>query len=299
MGIAVELINAILREAAHKPFSGTALTLGRQTVQATPDQMRLLFAQAGVQPAAVEAKVDTATTAVRAHGGDFIRDIDFLRMLGFDTVQAMDISDFEGAEVLWDLNRPIPDRLAGSCDFLVDGSTLDNIFDPATGLKNIARLLRPGGRCFLINLGNCSPEFGGIPYTMFNPLWFYDFFAWNGFESCEVYTHVMDQEAATPFALSHDHAARVWDPGLVRPIASPHSLAVCVLAEKGADSTWDRTPTQHAYRSEEDWKTFEAAVARFQRNARPPLLRGGDKPRPEIPPGWRQVRSDGALAESV
>ncbi len=51
------------------------------------------------------------------------------RMLNFSEVKAVDVSDFEGAEVIINLNKPLPNHLESTCDLLVDGSTLDNIFD--------------------------------------------------------------------------------------------------------------------------------------------------------------------------
>lgn len=69
----------------------------------------------------------------------------FFTGIGFDAVQSLDISDFEGAEVLHDLNRPIPDALKGSCDLVYDGGTTEHVFDVAQAMDNIANLLRPGG----------------------------------------------------------------------------------------------------------------------------------------------------------
>jgi hypothetical protein len=48
------------------------------------------------------------------------------------------VSPYEGAEIIHDLNRPVPDKLKESADFIVDGSTLDNVFDPAMVLRNFA-----------------------------------------------------------------------------------------------------------------------------------------------------------------
>src|SRR5215471_18899596 len=39
-----------------------------------------------------------------------------------------------------------------SVDFLFGGSVLDNIFDPATYMVNVSKLLRPGGRVFDQNI---------------------------------------------------------------------------------------------------------------------------------------------------
>ena len=71
-------------------------------------------------------------------------------------LHAVDISDFEGAGIIVDLNEPLPPHLEATCDLLVDGSTLDNIFNPTQGLRNLARMLKPGGRLFLSNMANSS-----------------------------------------------------------------------------------------------------------------------------------------------
>src|SRR5207248_2272071 len=112
-----------------------------------------------------------------------IRDDAFFRMLGADRVRAIDYSDYEGAEIVHDLNRPIPVELAASADFIVDGSTLDNVFDPATCIQSVARILRPGGRFIANNVG--SPHQN--PYMIMTPYWLLDFFSINGFADCRVY----------------------------------------------------------------------------------------------------------------
>jgi hypothetical protein len=63
-----------------------------------------------------------------------------------ENIQALDRSDYEGANVIHDLNLPVTDRLKGIADLIVDGSTLDNTFNPALTLKNYCDMLRPGGR---------------------------------------------------------------------------------------------------------------------------------------------------------
>jgi hypothetical protein len=240
---------------------------------------------------------DTTHFAINYGEKPTVRDIDFFRMVGVDEVYAVDISDFEGAEILLDLNRPLAPELEGTCGLLVDGSTLDNIFDPCTGLKNIARMLAPGGRCFLVNMGNASNDFTGIPYTMFNPLWFYDYFTTNNFEYCQVYAtiYTADFKPHMTYALSHEHLARIYDPGMVRPIITPATMVLTVYAEKGADSTWDRLPTQHAYRPEEEWARFCEITKGYHDQQRPYLEWGlGTEDPHKITPGWVRVMPDGS-----
>jgi 2-polyprenyl-3-methyl-5-hydroxy-6-metoxy-1,4-benzoquinol methylase len=78
-------------------------------------------------------------------------------------VKAVDVSPYEGAEVIHDLNQPLPDRLRGTADFIVDGSVLDNVFDPATGLRNLTEMLRPGGRLLMSNAWNTRDVCGRRP----------------------------------------------------------------------------------------------------------------------------------------
>lgn len=297
MGFGQAQMRALIRESKRRPFSGAAYTLGRQTMALTPAETLQAFEEMDAKSSitkVADLSVDHTTDfALKYSEKETITDVDFFRMLGLGKVEAIDISDFEGAEIIVDLNRPIPDHLHETCDLLVDGSTLDNIFDPVTGLKNVARLLKPNGRALLINLGNYSIGYNGIPYNMFNPLWFFDYFAWNNFQYCQVYVTVYPSlgPGKPPFAysLSYSHLARHWDPGLIVPIVSSHPIEITVFAEKGETSTWDLTPTQHAYRTEEDWMRYSQIVDGYAAQARDDLIWAYPDPDMPPPPGWADV----------
>jgi hypothetical protein len=301
MGIDSGTMEAIIREHARQPFFGKVYTLGRQKMPISPEDALTMFAALQVTPAITrtsELSIDTTTIEANLNRSvSTIRDVDFFRMLGFSEVYAIDFTDVEGAEIILDLNYPVPDSLAASCGLLVDGSLLDNIFDPTTGLKNIARLLMPGGRCFVHNMGNTRADYSGIPYTMFNPLWFFDYFVWNEFDYCQVYVTVYPGENIAPevYAISLDHAARHWDAGLIRPIVSQNLIALSVYAEKGPRSTWAKMPTQHAYRSEADWDRYIAIVEGYRAQQRAYIKFGAEGPIPaDIPAGYLRVGPDGS-----
>ncbi len=69
----------------------------------------------------------------------------FFRRLGAERVDTLDLSDFEGANILHDLNDPVPDDLEGRFDLIFDGGTSEHIFDVATCMDNLGRMLAPGG----------------------------------------------------------------------------------------------------------------------------------------------------------
>src|SRR5262245_37054452 len=139
MGIELRVAEAIVGEHAWRPIAGDVFLLGRQTMHFTPAEAMDAIAATGLPIPEIEFRPDTHT---RAASSGFIRDDDFFRLLGVPRVKAIDVSDYEGAEIICDLTAPIQPALEGIADFILDGSTLDNVFDPATALKNIARMLK-------------------------------------------------------------------------------------------------------------------------------------------------------------
>lgn len=271
MGLSLLDMQAMVREAQFRPFSGTVYTFGRQTLALTPAKIDILFESLGAKPAAYGMRqADTVTLESNYRSNKPVRDIDFFGMLGFAEVKAIDVSSFEGAEITLDLNEDVPPQLVGTCDFLVDGSTLDNVFDPVSALRNAVKLLKPDGRIYLSNLGNYSPHHGGIPYLMFTPIWFYDFFAVNKFADCQVCMIIYESDRIKTLVLDHQETARQSE--LVKPPLSEYPIAIAVFAERGPESTWHKTPTQHAYRADAEWNAFESAAHGFAARGRPPLI---------------------------
>src|SRR5262249_37722910 len=131
----------------------------------------------------VPVEIDRTTSFAIASGKEFISDATFFGLLGVKLIRAIDHSDFEGADIILDLNEPIGNELAGTVEFLYGGSVLDNIFDPATYIKNVARLLAPNGRVIDQNLGS----FHYHPYVITAPAWYFDYFVLNSFTDCKIY----------------------------------------------------------------------------------------------------------------
>src|SRR5271166_5827256 len=99
MGIAGNTMEALLREGLFRPFRSVAYTLGRATMDFSPEETNQLFKDVGVTPNggwATSANVDITTTGAKINSKKTIRDIDYFRMLGFNEVRAVDFSDFEG-----------------------------------------------------------------------------------------------------------------------------------------------------------------------------------------------------------
>jgi hypothetical protein len=95
---------------------------------------------------------------------------DFLRFLGAKEVSAMDFSDYEGAAILHDLNEPIGDDLKEKFSFVLDGGTLEHIFNFPVALANAMEMVEIGGHLIIITGGN---NFLGHGFYQFSPELFY------------------------------------------------------------------------------------------------------------------------------
>jgi SAM-dependent methyltransferase len=90
----------------------------------------------------------------------------------------MDQSDYEGADIIWDLGYPIPKRLHNKFDFIFSGGSLDNMFNPAQAMMNFTQMLKSGGRLVCME----SASSFNSPYLMYSPGWFCDYYEVNNFK---------------------------------------------------------------------------------------------------------------------
>jgi SAM-dependent methyltransferase len=101
--------------------------------------------------------------------------------LGADKVTVLDYSDYEGADVLHDLNQPVPDAWHDRYDAIIDGGTLEHVFNFPVAVANLMNMTKPGGRVFLFLPAN---NLCGHGFYQFSPeLMFRVFSPQNGFET--------------------------------------------------------------------------------------------------------------------
>jgi SAM-dependent methyltransferase len=268
------IARAILAEHRYRPIQGEGLLIGRQTMPFSVFEALQMLRDESVE---VRPNIDPRasslldTTTRYGAGKGQISDVGFFSLFCDTRFRALDVTDYEGAEIVHDMHMPIPDELVETVDFMWNGSCLDNMFDPATAMRNTVRMLKPGGRVLLMEIG--TPHHNA--YTMYSPAFFFDYFAINNFADCKVYVCLFEPEHihSGPFDMF------VWKRyeatlGQFPLSLFPPNLAVVnyVVAEKGLNSTWEKTPVQGQYRP--DQAPFREAFARFAASPRPVLRRG-------------------------
>lgn len=146
-------------------FSRTA-TLGRLAMLLSDREIRRLLREFGVRLTNPEALVGTAEP--------------FLQFLGASAVESLDIDAQDGPTHLQDLNVPIPPSLRERYSLVVDGGTLEHVFNVPAALRNFMEMVQVGGHALSITVANnCC----GHGFYQFSPGLFFKVFApENGFQ---------------------------------------------------------------------------------------------------------------------
>ncbi len=100
-------------------------------------------------------------------------------LLGAKKMDSIDVSNYENASLIHDLNNPIPDKWKNQYSVVVDGGTLEHIFNFPQAISNCMNMLKQGGHFIGITPAN---NLMGHGFYQFSPeLYSRIFCAANGF----------------------------------------------------------------------------------------------------------------------
>lgn len=109
----------------------------------------------------------------------------FLRSVGAENFQILDISNYEGASIIQDLNLPLSPALTGKFSAVIDIGTSEHIFNATQSIANLRSLCKVGGNVLILSPAN---NYLGHGFYQFSPeLFFRAFDAEYGFEIQSVY----------------------------------------------------------------------------------------------------------------
>jgi hypothetical protein len=179
-------------------FARTVM-LGRQRLHLSQADLRRSCAR-------MDAPLDAAEADALFKEADGYAD-PFLRRLGAGRIDTMDASTYEGATIVHDLNAPLPDDLRQRFTVVIDGGTLEHVFNVPVALSSCMRMLEVGGHFLGISPAN---NYMGHGFYQFSPELFYRVFSEaNGFQVESMYVY---EGAFTPRFRWYE----VKDPSVVR-----------------------------------------------------------------------------------
>ncbi|MCL5670595.1 MAG: class I SAM-dependent methyltransferase [Acidobacteria bacterium] len=143
MGVDIWSLDFLLRLRC-PPF-GATLFLGRQGFH-LPDQLRDMARQVVATHHPNVALEDLQGTSGYAEK--------LFEYLGATTIESLDYSDYEGASLIYDMNRPLPAEMHERFDTVFDGGTLEHVFNFPVAIENMKGLLKIGGRAIMVTPAN-------------------------------------------------------------------------------------------------------------------------------------------------
>jgi len=242
MGIAKGAARILLKESRRRPFSGRVLVLGKQDVYFDYETLEKAACDFGVElcksrPVSLSLKPELAAL-------NYISDESFFLSLGFSEYAALDYSDYESADYVFDLNRSdLPSRLTESFDFIADCGTIEHVFHLPNAFGNIFRMLKSSGR--VVHLAPSS-NYMDHGFYMFSPTLFWDFYAANKFDinAFQVIRHTIN-------AHTDPWEASDYQPGCLEAVSfgglDDGMYGILCIATKTDESTGDAIPQQHYF----------------------------------------------------
>jgi hypothetical protein len=178
MGLDINAVQFLI--AAHKRGVrfDQVLMIGRQDLNVYPAKMVQMIERAGLPSEAFKsAENDTQYSEP------------LFKACGAKEVRSLDASDFEGAQVVHDLNKPIGEELKQRFDVVYDGGTLEHVFNFPVALQSCMEMAKVGGRLFIHTVAN---NWCGHGFYQFSPELFYRALSpANGFEIERMIVHAV------------------------------------------------------------------------------------------------------------
>lgn len=105
----------------------------------------------------------------------------FFERIGYPAMKSMDASTYEGCDIVQDLNDPVVDDLRGKFDLVIDGGTIEHVFNTPQALDNVFHMLKDDGIFISIN---GMTGWAGHGFYQFSPelVWRY----WQDTRRCKV-----------------------------------------------------------------------------------------------------------------
>jgi hypothetical protein len=153
MGLNINGARFLLAEKKRGLALGRLLTLGRQEVYMGDRDYNRILNELG------------RSRTIPTYGDDFFQG------LGAGSLEVMDASPYEGADVIHDLNEPIGPELHSRFDTVIDGGTLEHVFHFPNSIRTCMELVKTGGHLILMTPWH---NYSGHGFYQFSPELFYN-----------------------------------------------------------------------------------------------------------------------------
>lgn len=156
MGLTATDLDLVIKSCERGPRPARIATIGRLTLFLHPEQHRRLC-----------RRFPDAASVASYQWGDFCEPV-LAAITGASEIVSIDVSGYQGATRIHDMNLPIADAhpdLVDSFDLVIDGGTLEHVFDFPRATANLMALTRVGGHVLTANPANNLCGHGFYQFT--------------------------------------------------------------------------------------------------------------------------------------
>jgi len=249
MGLLPSSIRLLATLHKEYSFSGPVCSLGNQDIWASAAEVSDILAEVGCQahsPAKVELhssrtfQMDATLSSVSK---EFVHARTFFETMGLADYLDMDKFDSDHPAILHDLNDPVPESLRNRFGLILDGGTVEHIFDMRQVFGNIVNMLRVNG-CVL-HIASFSIDHGlyGLSPTLF-----FDYYDRNGFDRMKCFLMEVDfSDITKSFRDRHRLVRYEYGMSLDGVLKAGVEVLVFFVARKVRQVAETSVPTQGAY----------------------------------------------------
>lgn len=216
MGLDVNGTKFLLYAQRHGVAFTKMAMVGRQELLLTPDELRSNLKRFGVS--FPDAAIDQMFVGDAAYAEGLFN------ILGAEEIVSFDASPYEGATIIHDLNEPVAGEHKARFSAVLDGGTLEHIFNFPAAIRNCMEMVAVGGHFLAITPTN---NHSGHGFYQFSPeLFFRIFSAQNGFRLVKML--VFEETPESPWY-------EVADPDAVGErvaLTNSHPSMLLIIAQK-------------------------------------------------------------------
>lgn len=234
MGIDINTVNFLISAYEDGVPFGKVLTMGRQNLYAKETEVNTLIQKLkSINP---EEPCNLSRRCF-AHP--------IFQALKSDEVLSMDKSDFEGADILHDMNFPIAEAHKEQFDLIYDGGTLEHIFNFPVAIKNEMEMVKVGGHLIIQTPTN---NWSGHGFYQFSPeLYFRVLSEVNGYKIKRMVVFEWGPNKWYEVSDPADIASRVY-------VVNSTRTSLLILAERTAAVEINQDPPQQSDYAMSKWK---------------------------------------------
>ena len=208
----------------------------------------------------------------------------FFKQFGFAEVHTLDISPYQGASHIFDLNSAEPPAdLVSRYRFVMSGGTLEHVFNIANAVRTAVALVETGGT---LSFGGPCNNWVDHGFYQISPTFAFDYFTENGLEFSTSVAHLQDPRTFDLLSIP------LYPGESIRLNYRNRRASYNARLIRTPGSTFDRIPKQGTYQS-----MHEGAQHQFRFRAFVPTEIVGGMPKPiplkTFPLDAKAIRQEG------